>query len=127
MLRVPAGLDPVFLMMYRNSITTVYTLVIDNQYSFKGPSGGILTLLGSRGGGAVMCREQRVCEADRDYLFQHFMNRRGVQQWEPLNRRGPQNDDQMNPWGPDPGGGGGRKMGKWGSPPCPNFGWEWGV
>ncbi len=26
-----------------------------------------------------MCREQRVCEG---YLFQHFMNRRGVQKWE---------------------------------------------
>ena len=42
-----------------------------------------------------MCPEQRVCEAE------HFMNRRGVQKWEPLNRRGPQNDDQMNPWGPE--------------------------
>ena len=48
-----------------------------------------------------MCREQQVCEADRDYLFQHFMNGRGVQKWEPLNTRGPQNDDQMNPWGPE--------------------------
>ncbi len=48
-----------------------------------------------------MCPEQRVCEADRDYLFQYFMNRRGVQKWEHLNRRDPQNDDQMNPWGPE--------------------------
>ncbi len=39
-----------------------------------------------------MCREQRVCEADRDYLFQQSKNRRGVQKWEPLNRRGQQFD-----------------------------------
>ncbi len=51
-------------------------------------------------GGSPNVREQRVCEADREYLFQHFMNRRGVQNWELLNRRGPQNHDQMSPWGP---------------------------
>ena len=39
------------------------------------------------GGGALMCWEQRVCEADREYLFQHFMNRRGAH--------------QMNTWGPE--------------------------
>ncbi len=51
-------------------------------------------------GGSPMCRERRVCEADRDYLFQHFMNRRGVQKWEPLNRRGPQNHEREGVGGP---------------------------
>ena len=48
--------------------------------------------VGRGGGWLLVYLTLRVCEANREYLFQKFINGRGIQKPEELNGRGPKTE-----------------------------------